>query len=96
MTSVTKISAGYRKKAAQHHDILVVYDDEIAGWMDDLCDPGSWALGSIAINEQGQQWRAVGGATHCGASEWQPINQAASLDTAGHKPDFEAASHEDK
>lgn len=50
--------------------VVVVYEGEVAGWIDTLRDPQSWQPGCLAIDEAGNTWRAEGGSEYDGAEDW--------------------------
>lgn len=50
--------------------VVVIYDGAVSGWVEELCDPGSWRPGCIAVDEIGKTWVAVGGNVKEGAREW--------------------------
>jgi hypothetical protein len=53
--------------------VIVVCDDEIQGWVNELRDPEHWRPGCIAINENGELYLATGGDDQNGAKSWQPM-----------------------
>lgn len=78
--------------------VVVIYQGEANGWMNELRDPQGWAPGCIAVSESGEQWEAIGGNDYDGAESWQLLTgsesqpeqrEAASPSGQGHKA-FEA------
>lgn len=55
--------------------VVVIFGNHVAGWMDELRDPQSWEPGCFAIDENGNEWVAVGGNTYDGAEKWQPVKK---------------------
>jgi hypothetical protein len=53
--------------------VIVIYRDEVQGWVNELRDPSSWQPGCIATDSDGNQWQASGGNDQDGAAEWRPI-----------------------
>lgn len=51
--------------------VVVIYSDEVAGWMNELRDPDKWCPGCIAIDEAGKTWVAIGGDDYTGAEAWR-------------------------
>lgn len=51
--------------------LVLVYEDEIQGWLDRLRDPDHWIPGVIAFDEDGNSWLTAGG-TRAGADKWVP------------------------
>ncbi|WP_229487555.1 hypothetical protein [Pseudoduganella lutea] len=56
--------------------VVVVFNDTVAGWMNELRHPEHWEPGAIAVDELGHTWRAVGGDAKCGATLWMPTSSA--------------------
>lgn len=53
--------------------VIVTYQNEVQGWVNELRDPQHWQPGCIATDIDGNQWRASGGNDQDGAAEWQPV-----------------------
>ena len=53
--------------------VVVIFDNKVAGWMNELRDPQSWESGCIAINEADQTWVSVGDNAYDGAERWEPV-----------------------
>jgi hypothetical protein len=53
--------------------VIVIYRDEVQGWVNELRDPQHWRPGCIATDSDGNQWLASGGNNHDGAAEWQAM-----------------------
>lgn len=52
--------------------VVVIYDGEIQGWVNELRNPESWRPGCVAIDENGNRWIATCGNDYDGAQIWQP------------------------
>ena len=52
--------------------VIVVFDGEVQGWCEELCDPHHWRPGCIAIDEKGNRWQTVDGNFQSGAKSWKP------------------------
>ncbi|MGD9823774.1 hypothetical protein [Desulfobacter sp.] len=55
--------------------VVVIFNNHVAGWMSELRDPQSWEPGCFAIDEEGNEWVAVGGNPYDGAKRWEPVSQ---------------------
>ena len=71
------LNAGLIKKASQwreekerHGGVVVFFNGEVSGWMNELRDPNSWEPNCIAIDASNTQWVAKGGNSYDGALEW--------------------------
>ncbi len=53
--------------------VVVFYNGKAVSWVDELRNPESWEPGVIAMNAEGNFWRATGGDAYNGAKEWQPL-----------------------
>lgn len=62
---------GYEGKGG----VVVMFDGEVQGWVNELRDPEHWQPGCIAITEDGHISKAVDGNEYHGAKRWEPINQ---------------------
>lgn len=51
----------------------IVCNSEIGGWVNSLDNPGSWMPGCIAIDNDGNQWIALGGNDYDGAERWEEL-----------------------
>lgn len=51
---------------------MLVYQDQVAGWMNELRNPETWMPGTLAIDDNGNQWIANGGDDYNGAKQWKP------------------------
>jgi len=54
--------------------VVVIFDNEVSGWMDELRDPQGWEPGCFAVDEDGNVWVSVGGNAYDGAESWQPVH----------------------
>ncbi|MCF7964194.1 MAG: hypothetical protein K9L79_01505 [Methylobacter tundripaludum] len=69
LTAQWRQEQGYADKGG----VIVVYQNEVQGWVNELRDPQHWTPGCIATDSVGNQWKAAGGNEQDGAAEWQPI-----------------------
>lgn len=53
--------------------VVVFYNGKAVSWVNELRNPESWEPGVIAMNAEGNFWRATGGDARSGAKEWQPL-----------------------
>jgi hypothetical protein len=77
MTTHADIANRYRAEFGYHTGIVVIYDGDISGWMNELRDPQHWMPGCIAVDVDGNTWLATGGNEADGATNWDPIKEAA-------------------
>lgn len=54
--------------------VIIIYRDQVQGWVNELRDPSSWRPGCIAVDSDDNQWLAVGGNEYDGAAEWQAVD----------------------
>ena len=50
--------------------VVVIYEGEVCGWVDELRDPQSWTPGCVAVEENGDCYEAIGGDDFGGADAW--------------------------
>ncbi len=60
---------GYADKAG----VVIIFYDNVQGWVNELRDPEHWQPGCIAIDICGNKWIANGGNNSEGAKSWQPV-----------------------
>ncbi len=72
----------YRKQAARWRKarnytgkdgVVVIFNGEVQGWVNELRDPQHWQAGCVAVAEDGNEWITVGGNCQDGADSWQLI-----------------------
>ena len=66
----TEIAAQWRIKTGRMTGVVVVFEGEVAGWMDALRNPEHWEIGCVAIDECGREFVAAGGNSRDGAKMW--------------------------
>ena len=54
--------------------VVLFFEGEQYGWKNALRNPESEKPGAIAIDSEGNQWKAVGGDDYNGAEKWEAIN----------------------
>lgn len=52
--------------------VVVVFQNQVAGWVNELRNPDHWAEGCFAVAEDGCSWTALGGTEFGGALMWLP------------------------
>jgi hypothetical protein len=62
---------GYSEKLG----VVVIFGDEVQGWVNELRDPQHWQPGCIAIDEFGLFYKTVGGDPQTGAVKWQVLDR---------------------
>lgn len=72
-----KMANEYRAEIGHNDGVVVIFNGEISGWMNELRDPQHWTPGCVAIDCDGHEWVATGGNDYDGAAHWQPLKQAA-------------------
>jgi hypothetical protein len=77
MKKHTELANEYRAEYGYKTGIVVIFDGEISGWMNELRDPQHWMPGCIAVDVDGNTWLATGGNDYDGATHWDPVKQAA-------------------
>lgn len=73
---ITQVRAEYKKLTGNDYgsDGYFVFRYEIyEGWIQDLEEPEGWRVESIAVDEQGDQFKAVGPEGAAWATRWKPI-----------------------
>lgn len=60
---------GYRGKVG----VVIVFENQVQGWVNTLRNPEDWRPGSIAVFEDGTCYLASGGDDQNGAESWRPI-----------------------
>ena len=50
--------------------VVVIYDGEVQGWVNELRNPEHWRPGCIAIDEGGRSWTTIIGTDQDGALMW--------------------------
>jgi hypothetical protein len=53
--------------------VVIFFNEELQGWQNSLRNPEHWQPGCIAISDQGDCWRAVGGDALNGALAWESL-----------------------
>ena len=51
----------------------IVCNGEVGGWTRHLDNPAGWMPGCIAIDNDGNQWIALGGTDYDGAEYWEAL-----------------------
>jgi len=62
--------------------VVVIYNGEVSGWMNELRDPHKWLAGCYAVDPQGNQYRAFGGDKYNGATAWSQVHSAQPKEVA--------------
>lgn len=61
-----RITNGYVDKAG----VVVIFNGEVQGWVNELRNPEHWVSGCFAVNEQGEIWQTIAGNSDDGALMW--------------------------
>lgn len=67
------IADKYRAKIGESDGVITIHQGEVQGWSNELRNPEHWAPGCVAVDRDGNQWEAVGGNEHDGATEWKTL-----------------------
>lgn len=80
LTRIKAMAAEWRQERgyADKGGVVVIYQNQVCGWVNELRDPSSWQPGCIATDSAGNQWQAVGGNEYDGATEWQSLGLTTS------------------
>ena len=86
-----QLAAQFRQDEGSGYEggVVVVFKDQVGGWMNELRDPQSWEPGCIAVDVDGNQWVATGGNTYDGATSWEPVATSADEDSILSKETME-------
>jgi len=57
--------------------VVVFFNGELQGWVNELRDPQQWMAGCIAIDEAGRRWQTIAGDNYNGALTWLRIDAEA-------------------
>ncbi len=60
----------YREKSASDQGVVVLFNGDVAGWMNELRNPELWAPGAIAIDAESRVFIAEGGNNYDGSYRW--------------------------
>jgi hypothetical protein len=66
----------FREEFNKAGGVVVIFENEVTGWMNELRDPQHWMPGCIAVDVDGNTWLATGGNDTDGATHWDSIKQA--------------------
>jgi hypothetical protein len=66
-----RLAKAWRKENPERvGGVVVVFQKNVTGWINELRDPQHFVAGCIAIDDQNNRWQAVGGNHYDGAREW--------------------------
>ncbi|WP_193601545.1 hypothetical protein [Marinobacter salexigens] len=71
-----RLSSEFREDRGYSGGFVIIFDEVVSGWMDELRNPERWEPGCIAIDQFGNQWQAYGGDSYHGAKHWIPLVSA--------------------
>lgn len=69
LTAAWRTENGYAGKGG----VVVVFNEEVQGWVNTLRNPEHWVAGCFAVNELGEIWQTIGGDENNGALMWLPM-----------------------
>lgn len=71
LNAARNLAAEYRNDNPERTGgVVVICDNEVSGWVNELRDPESWVPGCIAVLADGTCYIATGGNAQDGACEW--------------------------
>ena len=74
MNSAQKLAEDWRRQNPHRKGgVVVIFEDTVQGWCNELRNPEHWRSGCIAVNEEGEMWLTIGGNDQDGAEEWLGI-----------------------
>ena len=73
MNNIIELVNEYRKRNKNFCGVIIVFGSEIQDWINELGDPQHWAPGCIAVDNDNNIYKAVGGDIYDGAERWQKI-----------------------
>lgn len=62
----------------QGRGVVVLFQGQVSGWMNELRNPEEWEPGCIAVDRRGNQYLAIGGDSYRGATAWNWVWTAKS------------------
>lgn len=70
-----QLARQYRQGEGSDYEggVVIVFQDQVGGWVNELRDPQLWEPGCIAVDLEGNQWVATGGNDYDGAVRWEAI-----------------------
>jgi hypothetical protein len=71
------IAKRFREEFDKASGVVVIFENEVTGWMNELRDPQHWMPGCIAVDVDGNAWLATGGNEAGGATHWDSVKEAA-------------------
>lgn len=77
--ALLNLAASWRKEnplaiGAVGKGVVVIFEGEVAGWVDEVRNPEAWRPGCVAIGPDGRyRYVAVGGNDYDGAREWAGV-----------------------
>lgn len=73
ITAAWRNAQGYAGKGG----VVVVFNQEVQGWVNCLRDPAHWVAGCFAVSETGEIWHTIAGNDYDGALMWLPWGEPA-------------------
>ncbi|MEN1399025.1 antirestriction protein ArdR [Pseudomonas aeruginosa] len=70
LATARRAAAEYRARGEHEHGVVLIWGGEPYGWKNTLRDPGHERPGVLAVDEDGQVYRAEGGDDWNGARAW--------------------------
>ncbi len=71
--AAVKIANEYRAESGRAGGAVLIYNNEVTGWQDELRDPQHWIPGCLAVIGEGRVYLAVGGTNQLGAKAWNTV-----------------------
>lgn len=71
--AAVKIANEYRAESGTAGGAVIIYNNEVAGWQDELRDPQHWVPGCLAIVGEDLVFIAMDGNDDEGAKNWEAV-----------------------
>lgn len=68
-----QLAEQWRKEHGHNHGVVVIFNGQATGWMNELRSPESWEPGCVAVDPAGVEWVATGGNAYDGATKWERL-----------------------
>lgn len=70
-----QIAQNHRNETNQSTGVVVIFNHEVSGWMNELRNPEKWTPGCVAVDADNNEFLAIGGNAYSGADEWARMNE---------------------
>lgn len=63
----------YRQESGRHAGVVVIFNNQVCGWVNTLRDPQHWQPGALAVSADAVVHLAHGGNDYDGATAWSQV-----------------------